>query len=107
MSWFKVALGLLSTAVGTEAGREVIRNVGSAMRKDPPPPEASDARMDLDAVQTMITRHREEVGRNLEAVVQMLNAQNQKLEEEIRRQKRWNAVLAAGLGIAIILAFVI
>jgi hypothetical protein len=104
MSWFKVALGLLSTAVGTDAGRELISNVRSAMRKDAAAPEPSPSPVDMDAVQSLLAAHRSEVDRNLDAIVQLLNAQNQKLLDVNRRQRTWNFVLAAGIVIAIIVA---
>jgi hypothetical protein len=106
MSWFKVALGLISTAVGTEAGREVISNVRSAIRRDDATAEPpSSERMAAEAIQTMLAQHRAEVDRNLEALVQTLNAQNEKLRSVVRRQQTWNFVLAIGIVIAAIVAF--
>ena len=44
--------------------------------------------------------------RNMESVVQMLNLQNQKLDQMIRRQRIWNIALAAGIVIAVIVALI-
>ena len=68
MSWLKVALGLISTAVGTEAGREVISDVRSAIRKDPPAGEAAPQGLNMETVQSLIAKHREEVDRNWNAL---------------------------------------
>ena len=46
------------------------------------------------------------IDRNLEAVARMVNAQNQRLERELKRQKIWNYALTAGLVIAITVALV-
>ena len=46
------------------------------------------------------------IDRNIEAVARMVNAQNQRLERELKRQKIWNYVLTAGLVIAITVALV-
>jgi hypothetical protein len=100
MDWLRVALGLIREAAGTEAGREVIDNVRSAIRKDaspaaPPPPSID--------IETLIAEHRAQVDRNLEVVVQALNAQNQKLEHAVRRQRIWDIALAAGILILFVL----
>jgi hypothetical protein len=104
MSWLKVALGLISTAVGTEAGREVISNVRSAILKDPPSDETPPQGLNMETVQSLIARQREEVDRNLESIVQMLNNRNQRLEEIVRRQRIWNVGLAAAVVITVIIA---
>jgi hypothetical protein len=104
MSWLKVALGLISTAVGTEAGREVISNVRSAILKDPPSGEPPPQGLNMETVHSLIAKHREEVDRNLESVVQMLNDRNRRLEEIVRRQRIWNIGLAAAVVIAVIIA---
>ena len=43
---------------------------------------------------------------NIEAVARMVNAQNQRLERELKRQKIWNYALTAGLVIAITVALI-
>ncbi len=102
MSWLTVALGLIREAVGTEAGREAISNVRSAIRKDAAPEGPKPAsRADLES---LLAEHRVQVDRNLEAVVRMLNAQNEKLTETIRRQRIWNIALAAVIVVALVIA---
>ena len=102
MSWLTVALGLIREAVGTEAGREVIGNVRSAIRKDAAPEGPKPAsRADLES---LLAEHRVQVDRSLDAVVRMLNAQNEKLTETIRRQRIWNIALAAGIVVALLIA---
>ena len=46
------------------------------------------------------------IDRNIEAVARMVNAQNQRLERELKRQKIWNYALMAGLVIAITVALI-
>src|SRR2546427_12578116 len=46
------------------------------------------------------------IDRNIDAVARMVNAQNQRLERELKRQKIWNYALTAGLVIAITVALV-
>ena len=101
MSWITVALGLIREAVGTEAGREAISNVRSAIRKDAPEGPKPASRADLES---LLAEHRVQVDRSLDAVVRMLNAQNEKLTETIRRQRIWNIALAAGIVVALLIA---
>lgn len=101
MSWLTVALGLIREAVGTDAGQEVIGNVRSAMRKETPEGPKPASRADLES---LLTEHRIQIDRSLETVVRMLNAQNEKLTETIRRQRIWNIALAAGFVVALVLA---
>jgi hypothetical protein len=105
MSWFKVALGLISTAVGTETGREVISSVRSAIRKDDPQPGPPSAGLNIEEVQALIARHRADVDRNLETVIQTVNAQNQKLAAINRRLWIWNILLTLGVVIVLIWSF--
>ncbi len=95
MSWVQVALGLIREAVGADAGQEVLNSIrGNA-------PASSAQTPDIDA---LLAEHRSQVDRNLEMMARMLNAQNEKLTETIRRQRIWNIVLAVGLVIAILSA---
>ena len=96
MSWVRVALGLIREAVGADAGKEVLNNI----RGNAPEPSAQTP-VDIDA---LLAEHRAQVNRNLETMARMLNAQNEKLTETIRRQRIWNVALAAGLVIAIVAA---
>jgi len=98
MSWIRLAFGLIREAVGTEEGREMIRNVRSAVRPEPTSPAASaDVHALLDA-------QREEINRNLDSVVQALNEQNDKLMKTARRIHTWNLILTAALAATFLLA---
>ena len=44
------------------------------------------------------------IDKNMDAVVRMLNAQNQKLERDLRRQRIWNYALLAGIALAVVVA---
>lgn len=99
MSWLKVAFGLIREAAGTQLGQEVLENIRSSGRNKPSEP--TSAPIDVEA---LLAEHRAQVDRNLEAIVAMLNDQNSRLAETIRRQRIWNFALAAGLVIAVILA---
>jgi len=46
------------------------------------------------------------IDRNIEPVTRMVNAQNQRLERKLKRQKIWNYALTAGLVIAIAVALI-
>jgi hypothetical protein len=46
------------------------------------------------------------IDRNIEAVARMVNAQNQRLERELKRHKIWDYALMAGLVIAITAALI-
>jgi hypothetical protein len=46
------------------------------------------------------------IDRNFDAVGRMVNAQNQRLERELKRQKIWNYALMAGFVIAITVALI-
>jgi hypothetical protein len=99
MNWFQLAFGLIKEAVTTEQGREVINNVRSAVRGEgqPAPPSASD-------IHALLVEQRAQIDRNIEAIVQSLNAQNQRFNDTIRRLRIWNAALTVGLVIALLLA---
>jgi hypothetical protein len=102
MSWLKTVLGLVGAAVGTEAGREVLESVRTAVRKDPPPSSPSAAE-----IQTLIAEYRDQVNSSLETVVRELAAQNQRLSEIVRRQRLWNILLAIGVVLALVTAFIV
>lgn len=86
MDWLRVAFGLIREAVGTEAAQ--------------PQQEPQGIPREPVNLAEILAHHRAQVDRNLETMVEMLNAQNQKLTETIRRQRIWNIALAAGLVIA-------
>ena len=86
MNWMQLALQLTRAAmsIGDEPQRqpETPRDLGEAL-----------------AQQFAL------IDRNIEAVGRMVNAQNQRLERELKRQN-WNYALMAGLVIAITVALV-
>jgi hypothetical protein len=102
MSWLRVAFGVIREAAGTQLGQEVIGNIRSSGTNKTSVPSPSSIDM-----QTLLAEHRAQVDRNLEVVVAMVNQQNSRLAETIRRQHIWNLTLAAGLVIVLVLAIVI
>src|SRR5262245_14814875 len=86
MNWVKIAVDLAREAM---SGRET-----------PARPEAQQP-ADLGAA---LAQQFALIDRNMDAIVGSLNAQNQKLERELRRQRVWNYVLLAGFIIAIVIA---
>jgi len=101
MSWLKVAFGVIREAAGTQLGQEVIDNIRSSRRNKTSDPAPSP----ID-VQALLAEHRAQVDRNLETVVVMVNEQNSRLAETIRRQRIWNLTLLAGLVIVLIVVIV-
>jgi hypothetical protein len=94
MSWvFKIASDLIKEAMSSEPEPE------SAPRDATAPQQSYD-------VLPLIARHRAEIDRNLEAVVGMLNAQNERQLQAAKLQKRWNYALAAGLIVVLVLVVV-
>ena len=65
---------------------------------EPEPPKATDLGAALAQQFALVD---ESIG----AVVRTLNAQNKKLEKTIRRQRIWNFVLAAGIIVVAIVAW--
>ena len=100
MSWLKTVLGLVGAAVGSEAGREVVQNVRTAMRKDSPPASPSVAE-----VEALIAEFRNQVNGSLETLARELAAQNQKLGAVVRRQRWWNILFSIGIIVALLVAF--
>ena len=101
MSWLKVAFGLIREAAGTQIGQEMIQNMRSQARSKASEPGPAPLN-----VEGLLAEHRLQVDRNIEAVVAMLNEQNSRLTETIRRQRIWNLALGGGLVIALIAAVV-
>jgi len=68
-------------------------------RPSPPPPKSSPPQADanLNGLIDLIERHRAEVNQGFDAVSQMVQAQQQRHEQALRLQKRWNYGLLAGL----------
>jgi len=102
MSWLKTVLGLVGAAVGSEAGREVVENVRTAMRKDSPPAAPSVAE-----VETLLSEHRNQVNGSLERLARELATQNERLDVVVRRQRRWNILFAIGIVLALLAAFIV
>lgn len=101
MNWLKLAFGLIREAAGTQIGQEVIENMRSSARNTTSEPASPPLN-----VEALLAEHRLQMDRNLEAIVAMLNEQNARLTETIRRQRIWNFALAGGLVIALIVAMV-
>ncbi len=100
MSWLKLAFGLIKEAAGTQIGQEVIDNMRGGRNKTSEPAAAP-----LN-VEALLAEHRLQIDRNLEAVVAMLNEQNARLTETVRRQRIWNFALAGGVVITLVIAIV-
>ena len=63
-----------------------------------PPPE------DVNGLIDLMNQHRAEVNRGFDAVSQMIQTQNQRHQQALRIQRRWNYGLLAGLvAIAIVM----
>jgi hypothetical protein len=90
MNLFKLAFGLFREAAGSDIGRDVINNMRNSGRKDANPEPAIN-------IEALLAEHRARVDQSLEAVVEMVNAQNRRLAEAARRQRIWNRAVAAGL----------
>jgi len=101
MSWLKVAFGVIREAAGTQLGQEVIENIRSSGKNKTSEPAPSPV-----DVQALLAEHRAQVDQNLETVVALVNQQNSRLADTIRRQRVWNLTLAVGLAIVLILAIV-
>lgn len=72
----------------------------SPPKSEGPPPE------DISGLVDLIDQHRAEVNRGFDAVSQMIQAQNQRHQQALRLQRRWNYGLLAGL-IAVALTIVV
>jgi hypothetical protein len=71
-----------------------------AMGADNPQPEPQ-RQVDLGEA---LTQQFALIDRNMEAVVKMVNAQNQNLKRMIQRQRIWNWSLASGFVLAVVVA---
>jgi hypothetical protein len=54
----------------------------------------------------LLNRHRSEIDRNFEAVIAMLNAENERHQKAMQVQRRWNYGLSAALAIVMVLAII-
>ena len=89
MNWVKIAVDLAREAMGSSRD--------NAARPETQQPT------DLGAA---LAQQFALIDRNMDAIVSSVNAQNLKLERELRRQRIWNYVLLAGLIIALVVALV-
>ena len=94
MSWFRIAAELIRGAMGSGDSQP------SPPKAEGPPPE------DISGLVDLINQHRAEVNRGFDAVSQMVQAQNQRHQQALRLQRRWNYGLLAGL-IAVALTIVV
>ena len=77
---------------------ELIRGAMSS-RPSPPPPKTNTPppQAEINGLVDLIERHRAEVNHGFDAVSQMVQAQQQRHEQALRIQKRWNYGLLAGV----------
>ena len=90
MSWISIAAELIRGAMGSGESRPSPANS--------PPPE------DLQGVVDLVKRYRAEVDRGFDAVSQMIQEQEQRHQQALRTQRRWNYALLAGLVVTMIVA---
>ena len=100
MSWVRLALGLIREAATTEIGQDIIRDLRSkqSQKKRPAPTDAQQVAEWRSAVDERISV----VGRNIEMLVQMLNAQDETFVRIQKRQRVWNLVLSGAILVALI-----
>lgn len=101
MSWVRLALGLIREAATTEVGQDIIRDLrsnASQKKRTPPPTDALQIAEWRKTVDERITV----VDRNIEMLVQMLNAKDEVFLKIQKRQRVWNLVLAGGILAALI-----
>jgi len=93
MSWLSIAAGLIRDAMSSS------NEPAEPVQQAPPPTNIAE-------VTDLLNRHRAEIDRNFEAVIAMLNAQNDRHQKAMQVQRRWNYGLAVALAIVTILAIV-
>jgi hypothetical protein len=97
MSWFRIA--------GMAAG--FLRDAMTSSNESKEPVKASPPPANIAEVTELINRHRFEIDRNFEAVIEMLDAQKAHHLKELQVQRRWNYGLAAALTVISIVAVVV
>ena len=105
MSWFRLALGLVQEAAATEVGQDIINDIRSnafKTRKQDLKPMTS-----IDEVKAFLKERLNVQDRNIEMLVQTLNAQHEMLVEMRKVQRVWNLVLAGGVIVAIAVALLV
>ena len=90
MSWIRIASDLIREAMS-------VNNEPSEATQEAPAPPPAD-------IVGLLHRHRVEIDKNFETVVQMLNAQNERHIHAMKIQKRWNYALTAAVVVVTILA---
>ena len=90
MSWIRIASDLIREAIS-------VSNEASESKPQEAPPPPAD-------IVGLLHRHRVEIDKNFETVVQMLNAQNERHLHAMKIQKRWNYGLTAAVVVVTILA---
>ncbi len=100
MSWVHLALGLIREAATTELGQDIIRDLRSnaSQKRRPAPTDAQQVAEWRSAVDERISV----VDRNIEMLVQMLNAQDETFLKIQKRQRVWNLILSGGILAALI-----
>jgi len=91
MSWFTLALGLIREAATTEVGQEILSDMRPGTRRE----ETRAPAEPVDAWRQAVEQRLRVADRNAEALVRMLNAQNDALLRIQKRQRVWNICLAA------------
>ena len=99
MNWVKMGFDLIREVVAATQSSEPEQS------SQPQPQQRSQADV-AGIVAGVLARHREEIDRNLEAIVQMLNAQNERHLQTIKMQQRWNYGLTAAVAVLAILLIV-
>lgn len=105
MSWLRLALGLMREAASTEVGKEIISDLKESAFKTRK--QDLDQMQNIDQVKEFLEERMMLVDRNIEMLVQMLNAQDETLVQIQKLQRIWNLVLMSGVLVAIGTAFLV
>ena len=92
MSWVSLALGLIREAATTELGREIISDLRSNTAR-----KRKETQTDAEQIadwRRSVDERIAIVDRNIEMLVEMLNAQDAMLVKIQKRQRVWNLALA-------------
>ncbi len=105
MSWLRLALGLMREAASTEVGQDIINDLKKSAFKTRH--QDLNQMQNIDQVRAFLEERMTVVDRNMEMLVQMLNAQDEALLQIQKRQLVWNLVLAGGVLVAIAVAILL
>ena len=97
MSWLRIA--------GMAAG--FLRDAMTSSNESPEPVKEAPPPANIAEVTELMNRHRFEIDKNFEAVVEMLNAQKARHIKALQIQQRWNYGLTAALAALAILALAV